>query len=204
MTLSRRPVLAHARDMDASPFARILVQLLTRLPGAFAAALVDAEGETVDYAGECEPFEIKVAAAELRLLLQHATPAEGDAARSIAVRAARRSLLIRALPDGYALTVLFRRAAGFTRSTRAFVACEHDLATEANWTPPSSARWFAVDVQRDARGRPVSIGSVSLEILGVIVGLGPFLRGYRVRTSTGAELMLVREPGNAWYTDHPT
>jgi hypothetical protein len=192
--------------MDASPFARILTQLLSRVPGAFAAALVDAEGETVDYAGQTDPFDIKVAAAELRLLLQHASPAVGEAARSITVRGARRSLLIRALPDGYALTVLFRRGAGFTRSTRAYIACEHDLAAEANWSAPPSARWFAVQVRQDARGRPATIttenASADVEILGLIMNIGPYVRGYRVRTTAGAELMLVREPGHAWYVDH--
>ncbi len=37
--------------------------------GALAAALVDGEGETVDYAGLLSPYDIKVLAAEWRIVL---------------------------------------------------------------------------------------------------------------------------------------
>ena len=63
---SRRPP---ARDMDATAFARILHDLIARLPGAFACALVDLGGETVDYAGVVDPFDVKVAAAHMRIIL---------------------------------------------------------------------------------------------------------------------------------------
>ena len=57
-----------ARDQLASPFSAIL-QRLCESCGAQAAALVDAEGETVDYAGRVAPFDARVAAAEWRLVL---------------------------------------------------------------------------------------------------------------------------------------
>ncbi|MEO8876512.1 MAG: hypothetical protein ABI461_13060, partial [Polyangiaceae bacterium] len=57
------------RDMDASPFASILGALIERIPGAFAVGLVDREGETVDYAGQVTPFDIKVAAAHFQIIM---------------------------------------------------------------------------------------------------------------------------------------
>src|SRR4029078_8942247 len=63
---SRRP---SDRDMDATPVARILHDLIARLPGAYACALVDLGGETVDYAGVVTPFDVKVCAAHLRIIV---------------------------------------------------------------------------------------------------------------------------------------
>jgi hypothetical protein len=56
------------RDQSDSAFSAILGQLCDDC-GALAAALVDGEGETVDYAGLLSPYEIKVAAAEWRIVL---------------------------------------------------------------------------------------------------------------------------------------
>ena len=63
------PKSVFPRDTDPTPFTPILDALLGRLPGAVAAALVDREGETVDYSGRGDPFDMKVAAAHGRLLL---------------------------------------------------------------------------------------------------------------------------------------
>ena len=61
------------RDQEASPFSAILWRLCEGC-SAHAAALVDKEGETVDYAGRISPYEIRVAAAELRLVLAFRVP----------------------------------------------------------------------------------------------------------------------------------
>ena len=63
---NRRP---SERVQLVTPFTRILEQLVNACPGALGAAFVDAEGETVDYAGVIDSFTIKVAAAHLRILL---------------------------------------------------------------------------------------------------------------------------------------
>ena len=119
---SRRPV---ARDMDTTPFTPILVELLTRVPGAYAAALVDAEGECVDYAGKGTPFDTKIAAAELRVLLSQLQDAANvGAVRWLVLRGERRTVVARGLADSYALVTLLRRRACFTASQRAFDACE--------------------------------------------------------------------------------
>jgi hypothetical protein len=208
------------RDQHASAFASILGTMVSRVPGARAAALVDCLGETVDYAGAANPFDLRLAAAHWRIVLDEANRQRSfRALKWFAVRAARRSYLIYALPDGYALVVALSRAAGFVGWERALSMCVRALGEEAGWrwvSAPSTA-WFPIDVLSDARRRPCSIrieGRVHpVEILGTLarhghgeVGAEPSgtasrERGWRVRLDTGIETTLVREPGGSWYAD---
>ena len=193
------------RDMDVTAFAQILTDLLGRLPGAFACALVDLGGETVDYAGVGEPFDMKVAAAHVRIVLNDLEEYRslGDP-RWIVIRGAKRSVVGRRLPEGYALVVLLRRRAGFTSSERAYAVCERALAEEAGWTVKASRQaWFPLEVEVDRRGRPTVVGTppVRVEVLGAVMGLAGREKGFRVRLATGSELTVVRESGRVWYAD---
>jgi predicted regulator of Ras-like GTPase activity (Roadblock/LC7/MglB family) len=194
--------------MDRTPFSAILSVLLARVPGAYAAALVDLEGETVDYAGLGEPFDMRIAAAHMRIVLNDVAEAAAlGEPRSVVVCGTRRSIVARSLPDGYALVLLLRRRAGFAASQRAFSACEHALAQEAGWAPPSGPACYPVEVEVDQDGRPHRLlqgapeTDVTLEVLGTVAGLPKRERGFRVRASDGRELTLVRETRKAWYAD---
>jgi hypothetical protein len=191
--------------MVASAFAAILGEVLARIPGAYAAALVDNEGETVDYAGASDPYDLKIAAAYLRICLHEleSIRALGEP-RWVTVRGARKSLVARTLEDGYALVLLLRRRAGFTASQRAFAACARALAREAGWAHVESGPvWHPIAVEIDRRGRPRRLGrrSLPVEVLGSVAGLPAKERGFRVRTAEGSELTLIREAGNWWYSD---
>jgi hypothetical protein len=213
-TGTERERVAHARDQDASPFAIILDEMIGRVPGALAAALVDAEGETVDYAGHLPPFDVKIAAAHLRLVLSEAAqqPSVG-ALSALVVLAAHRSFIVCPLPDEYAMVIVLRRRAGFTASSRALYAAERALCREAGWRAPRASlgdhapEWCPVEVECDRRHRPSSVRlprakcAHGVEILGSVVGLRARERGFRVRLHTGAELTLVRESGGFWYSD---
>lgn len=201
------------RDTDATAFTHILEDLLRGIPGSHAAAIVDSQGETVDYAGRGDPFDLRVAAAHLQLVLQGIARfgALGEP-RWIVVKGARKSVAATALPDGYALALLLRSRSAFTISTRALAACQRALAQEAGWAAPTSRdgvlrSWFPVTVETDRRGRPIRVltksGTVALEVLGAVMGLSVRERGFRVRTSNGSELNLVREAGPRWYADEP-
>lgn len=199
---SRKPA---ARDTDATPFTAILHELVSRVPGAFAAALVDNAGETVDYTGLVDPFEMRVAAAHLQIVLRQLEDygALGKP-QWLLVRGATRSVYAQQLPDDYVLAVLLRRRAGFTASRRAFASCERALAAEAGWTLPPGRKWFAAEVDVDARGRPQRIhpGEVDVVVLGSVMGLSAREKGFRVRTTAGgAEITLVREAKRCWYAD---
>ncbi len=199
------PKEAFSRDTDETPFTEILGLLVARIPGAYAAALVDSEGETVDYSGTGDPFDLRVAAAHVQLLLQAVGRLQtlGDP-RFIVVRGTEKSILMRALPEEYALAVMLRRRAGFTdlMNRRALSACERALCNEAGWAIPKPS-WLVIDVIDDARGRPVMIGKskIRVEVIGALVGLPRGERGFRVRTSAGGELTVVREPNACWYAD---
>lgn len=201
---SRRPP---ARDTDATPFAPILIDLIVRLPGAYACALVDLGGETVDYAGVVSPFDVKVAAAHMRIVLNDLDEYGAlGRPRWVVLRGEKRSFVARSLPEGYALVVMLRRRAGFTASARAYATCERELAAEAGWGHlHQGPAWFPIAVEVDRRGRPTKIRSgatcVTVEVFGSVVGLPRNERGFRVRTATGGELTVVREAGNTWYAD---
>src|SRR3954465_2937061 len=95
------------RDQSDSPFSSILARLCDDC-GGLAAALVDGEGETVDYAGLLSPYEIKVAAAEWRIVLsvvQESRLPGFHHVAGLAVRAKRRTFVIEAMPDGYAIAL---------------------------------------------------------------------------------------------------
>lgn len=197
-----------ARDRQhESAFAAILATLVARVPGARAAALVDAEGETVDYAGRVAAFDTRLAAAHWRIVLDgvRSNPSFVGA-RWIAARASRSSFVVHAMPQNYAVVILFARRSGMTGWSRAMSACERMLAAEAGWSRSDPAQaWFAVDVHCDSSGRPrrltVSGERLPVEILGVLVGMPHRERGWRVRIRGGVEATLVHEAGGAWYAD---
>jgi hypothetical protein len=193
--------------MDTTPFAQILIDLILRLPGAYACALVDLGGETVDYAGVVNPFDVKVAAAHLRIILNDLDEYGAlGRPRWVVLRGEKRSFVARSLPEGYALVVMLRRRAGFTASARAYAACERELAAEAGWGRlHQGPAWFPIDVEVDRRGRPTRIkrggASVTVEVFGSVMGMPQNEQGFRARTATGSELTVVREAGNTWYAD---
>jgi len=205
---TRASATAPARDQGESAFTRILVDLVARMPGARAAALVDVEGETVDYAGCSPPYEVRLAAAHWRIVLQRAQeqPSLGGI-RTLAVRTARRSFVLYVLPLGYAVVIVLSPGAGLASWRRALPACARKLAEEAGWPRSDWGSWYPVEVDCDARHRPAAlrIGNVArgVEILGSLAtGFATQERGWRVRCDR-EELTLVREPGGFWYSDEP-
>jgi hypothetical protein len=196
------------RDQGESAFAPILVDLVARMPGARAAALVDIEGETVDYAGCSTPYEVRFAAAHWRIVLQRTQEqASLRSTRTLAVRTARKSFVLYALPKSYALVIVLSCGAGLAAWRRALPACARRLAEEAGWPRPDWASWYPVAVGCDERRRPVSVQGggpvLPVEILGALAGgLAREERGWRVRCDR-EEVTLVREPGGFWYADAP-
>lgn len=200
------------RDTEPTAFTQILQTLIERVGGALSALLVDSLGETVDYAGRGDLFDMRIAAAHLQIVLRElGTIAWLGEPRWLVIRGAHRSFAATALPDGYVLIVLLRPRAAFTISTRALKVCTRALAQEAGWTLVEVAKsegvkqrsWFFTNVETDRRGRPTHIGEkrMPVEVIGAVMGLSVRERGFRVRTEAGGELTLVREPRSRWYAD---
>jgi hypothetical protein len=202
-----------AREEHETGFTAILSRLVAATPGAIGAALVDAEGEAVDYAGDTiEPFELKVAAAQWRIVLAEIEKGKmselGGAPRRLSVLTARRSFVVDALPDGYALLSVMRRNAALGHADRAIDAALHDLYVEAGWSaPPGLVRWHPIDVRCGDEGRPnavrVQMGWRPVLSIGKVVGgLQRGEIGWRVSAERGSlEITLVRGRDDRWYAD---
>ena len=201
------------RDQGASPFSAILERLCEGC-SAHAAALVDKEGETVDYAGRISPYEIRVAAAELRLVLAFTRTAEVPGFRAvneIRIRTGQRSYAVIGLGDGYAIVLELVRHS-LTVSPRAVLQATRELESEAGIESVLQARatrWSRVEVRAsaaDAR-RPEAVWLDGAWNAVTVLGryrtgdLARRERGYLARLPSGAEFSLVREPLGYWYAD---
>jgi hypothetical protein len=205
------------RDQSDSAFSAILARLCDD-SGALAAALVDAEGETVDYAGLLEPYDIKVVAAEWRIVLRvvHESRLPGFRhVASLTVRARRRSYFIEAMADGYAIALRLPRHC-FNVSRRALSQAVRELSHEAGLTRPAAraeVHWARVRVRISTSSRllhrpdAIWLGDEwsPVTILGRYQArdLSRSELGYLARLSSGAEVFLVREPLGIWFVDNP-
>lgn len=197
------------RDQGLTPFGAILLRLCDNT-GALGAALVDQEGETVDYAGSLSAFEMRVAAAEWRLVMRFVTASRVPSwteTREIVVRAKHRSFGVVQLPDGYAI-VLELGVRCFRFSPRATSEAVRDLCREAGLELPEGRkeRWSRVDVRPEPgnKRRPAAVwvGSAWCEL--VLLGRYSLENGevgYRARLPSGAEINLVREQLGRWYAE---
>jgi hypothetical protein len=205
-----------SRDQHASAFSASLLRLCDAV-GAVGAALVDAEGETVDYAGSIDPFDIKVAAAEWAVVFARLRACRTAALvepRTLRVRGAKKSFVVTALALDYALVVQLLPHS-FALSARALNEAIREVSLEAGLPLTAAAlrdteHWARIDVrgERDDRRRPSAIyvkgAWLSVEVLGhwALDTRGREL-GYRARLASGAELTLVREPLGRWYAEAP-
>jgi hypothetical protein len=211
--MSQRRRSIAPRDQAASSFSGILMSLCDGA-GALGVALVDREGETVDYAGYLDPFALKVAAAEWRIVLDVAREVPHPHYRDtdgILVRGRKKSFAIVGLPDGYAFVVEMPRRS-FGLSERAVAEAVRAVELEASLrrpkTTPAPERWLRVEVRAAPtdRHRPEAVwldgAWQPLVILGRHRG-GPTRRevAFRARLPNGLEFTLVREPTGHWFAD---
>jgi hypothetical protein len=212
--MSRRRRTIAGRDQSASVFSAALMRLCDAT-SAVGAALVDAEGETVDYAGAIDPFDIKVSAAELMIVLsqlRQTTIPSWSNSDEFVIRGTKKTYFVQALPDGYAIVIQLVRGS-FTLSWRGLHEAVRELCKESGLAlPPSVARerepWWRVEVrcQSKDKRRPTSLwvgGTWSaVEVLGRWSNPRAAREvGFRVRLPSGAELTLVRERLGRWFAD---
>lgn len=207
----KRPALFGERDQAISTFAATLGRLCDLLP-AHGAALVDGEGETVDYAGRLTPYETRVAAAEWQLVV--AGLKEGDAALTppmaeLFVRARRASYAAFAIAEGYILVLLLPKRA-FDVSRRGVIEAIRELCAEAGLEVPAryfGEHWYSVEVREDEEARPTSVWLDQKWMPTLVIGRFSqpdatiIERGYRVMLDDGNELTLVRERLGRWYRE---
>jgi hypothetical protein len=205
----------YARAEDETPFTVILRRHVDATPGALGAALVDSEGEAVDYAGDTiDPFDLKIAAAHWRIVLSDIERGklaeQGGATTSLVVLTERRGFVLTALPDGYALLSILKANAALGHADRSVDMTLRALYREASWNaPPDAFRWHAIDVEIDPRARPFRIRirhqwTLVTPIGRVIAGLQPGEVGWRVDVPAAeCETTLVLGRDDRWYADLP-
>lgn len=211
MNQRRRSIVS--REHAHTPFGATLLRLCDAA-GAIGCALVDREGETVDYAGHIDSYEIRVAAAEWRIVLRElessVVPTWAETTE-VLVRSRKRSYAIVSLIEGYAIVMQLLQHC-FRISRRALNEGVRDICREAGLDLPaafSREHWTRVEVKplpKDRR-RPASvwIGSSwsQVELLGRyesrLLDVGEV--GFRARLSNGEEVNLVRERMGRWYAE---
>lgn len=198
------------RDQGLSAFSAILGRLCDAT-GAVAVALVDGEGETVDYTGSLVPYAVKVMAAELALLVRQLNGSRNPlvaATSSLSVRGDRTSFWLQPLTFNYAL-VLQMPKRSFGVSFRALAEAVHEICSEAQLPLPPQfveERWARVEVEERSR-RPNALWMngkwSSIEVLGQLFQQARSRRevGYRARVASGEEITLVREKKGLWFVD---
>ncbi len=210
----RRP----PRDQAESPFNVILEDFLTHVRFARGAAIVDSEGETVDYAGDIDPFELRVAAATFGLVMNEIKSCQQlSASDRFSVRMGKSGYQVVELDPHYSLLVLLRTLGTFCVSQRLIEEIKHRILIEAGLPRRGRLVWRRVEVWPPGKGsRPQRLrearslvdvpfapdeGWAMLEVLGTLVATAAKERGYRVRMGTGAELTLLREASGLWFID---
>ena len=197
------------RDQGRSEFTSILEEFCL-LSGCHAAILVDQEGEAVDYAGLGTPFDLRVSAAEWRLVLQlaHQGPVL-NSTLEFTIRAQARSYFLRCLPEGYALVVHLPVQAECI-SERPLSHAIRRISAEAGFElSPRETAWSVVCVQEEEQTcRPLRLAHPltgerleSLDVIGLIEPRHLLSQelGFRVRLASGLEGTLVREALGHWF-----
>ncbi|NUO52997.1 MAG: hypothetical protein HOV80_29475 [Polyangiaceae bacterium] len=204
------------RDQAASSFALILEQLLDAAPFVRGAALFDSEGETVDYAGELEPFDMKIAAATLQIAIAELRDCPNlSRAYELRIGTPKAGYIIRLLDETYSLLLIVRPIGTFVVSKRVLLETEARVLDEAGMPVTHVPEWYRVEVEAGARGgrprrvRPIApIGAdlqdppwLDVDVLGAVMGLRAGEKGFRIRLASGLEVTLVRESRRLWFVD---
>jgi len=205
-----------ARDQAENVFTAILRRMYSAVPALLSVVFVDVEGECIDYVAAIDPYDAKVCAAHMHMLLESLRRARlmpcAGAALALEVVTAEREVWVRRIGEDYALVALL--AHGFDRSELrdAMARAGREFRAEVGIAPPSwedrerlsvrlraSAGWtyapegFSVDGERHA--------------IAAVLGRwteqprpdAPPLVCFRVRTQEGQELTLAHdELSEAW------
>jgi predicted regulator of Ras-like GTPase activity (Roadblock/LC7/MglB family) len=205
----------YSRDVEESDFTPILRGLLRAAPSVLAAIFVDREGECIDYCSSLSPYDAKVIAAHMIVLLgesRERPKAVGGEPWWMHVLGSERDLIARRVDDEYVLVV----ATGSNGiSSSLCEAIEHTVTklrsevglAKPSWEPTSPR--MRVDVRTSTsewayapetfwyRGDRTAVA----DVLGRWIENPPHPNGanhevvcFLVRSENGEELTLVHRP----------
>jgi hypothetical protein len=201
-----------ARDMDASPFSRILGEFLTLHRGVTGAALVDHDGETVDYSGKIEAYDLRVLGAVMQVTERAIGEAVAERAgplRAFAFGSPSKVFIYCTLQDGYGLALQGPPDCVFEPDSKAVRYVAHLLSLEAGWASSAPmGLWHRAAVELDAAKKPCKLhqvhdtpgeGALGLDVLGTFLDGEDW--GARIRLSNGAECNIAQDIDGVWYVD---
>lgn len=192
------------RDQDESAFTPLLRRLLRCDPHLLAAVYVDPEGECVDYCTKLDPFDAKVSAAQMMVVMVDVVRrliriGLGNAFE-VAIEASERVLVVRRIDDDYALVLVATNGANrdvidhnLERAVAAFRGeaglkapawePEHGLSVELR----RAVGWRYAPRSYSLRGRRIGV----VDVLGRFDDRDQDLECFRVRDERGYELTLA-------------
>ena len=214
MSVNRHvPRIEAARDQVESEFTAILRRVYEAVPAVIAAVFVDTEGECIDYVAAIEPYEAKVAAAHMHVLLKSMSlPRSSEATGetfAFELVSAEREVWVRRFCDEYVLVVLLQRGFDTSELRDALATAGREFRKEAGLAAPAWEQHERLSVRlRTSAGwsyAPVGF-SLAGERFAIAAVLGrwtePARSGepgepswvcFRVRTHNGEELTLAHD-----------
>jgi hypothetical protein len=200
------------RDQRESAFTPILRRLFRQVPSVLAAIFVDFEGECIDYVSELDPYDAKVSAAHMQMLLalvrSQGTRAICGEAYAFELITSSRECWVRCVGEEYALIAILEP--GFDRmelrDALAYAGREfrREVGIETpRWDAQQSGLSVGVRAAAGWEYAPQGFwaGGVRVTITGVLgrwiersASDGSELVCFRVRTLEGQELTLVHDP----------
>ena len=93
---------------EKSDFFPILESLLSEVKGAEAAIFSDAEGESIEFCGSMDPFDIKIIGAYAAILMPRLRTLHNSSPHTLIISCSRRTLYLRYM-ETYILTLVLRR-----------------------------------------------------------------------------------------------
>jgi hypothetical protein len=200
------------RDLRESAFTPILRRVFRQVPSVLAAVLVDYEGESIDYVSALDPYDAKVSAAHMHMLM---ALFRTSAARRICgepyaleLVTSEREIWVRCAGDEYGLVAIMEPGFDRLQMRDALAYASREFRTEVGIETPS---WDLIRPGLSVRVRSADgweyapqgfwAGGVRRTITGVLgrwtepAGSdGVELVCFRVRTQEGQELTLVHDP----------
>lgn len=191
------------RDQGESAFTGILRSLFAANTDVLAVAFVDAEGETIDYCSALEPFEAKVNAAHLRVVVDELQGRllkleQGDL-RRLVLSASERDLYSVLVSEDYTL-ITITRAGGADRLL--FLAVEVAVEALRREAGLDEGHWASLEHRVEVELRRSSgweyapeafrMGSERVRLRGVLGRFEPSeaVRCFRVQGESGEEFTL--------------
>jgi hypothetical protein len=199
-----------ARDQAENAFTAILRRVFRAVPALLSAVFVDVEGECIDYVAAIDPYEAKVCAAHMHMLLgalrrMRLTPLSGDP-YALEVVTSEREVWVRRVGEDYVIVALL--AHGFDRSELrdALARAGREFRDEVGIATPSWEASARLSVRlRASAGWTYAPAGFSLDgerhAIAAVLGRwtewtrqdAPRLVCFRVRTQEGQELTLAHD-----------